>query len=147
MQNQQREERGIVYRLVGGEPDADADDDAAPSLSGIIGIKRSAGLYCTNCEISLLREGEQFARFSNKSHCDQCPLCNVALDEGKQSKRFVQVSCFEWRMAPHRLKQRLLAGFSVVDSYNATRSIADFLSRDVSYTACPIQFYDKIEAN
>lgn len=128
------EERGIVYRL------------QKDGISGVVGIKRFAGWYCKHCEVSLLREGEQVAWSKQKEYADACPLCDVSLHDGIESGRFVRVSCFEWRMEPHRLRQRLVSDHSVVDSYGGTRSIDEFLNRDVAFCACPIQFYHTIQS-
>ena len=136
---QRGEERGIVYRL------KDAGDESNNDKIIVVGVKRFGGLYCKHCEISLLREGEQYACLKNKNYFDACPLCDVRLDNGVESGRFVRVSCFEWRIAPHRLHQPRIAKFDVVDSYGGTRSIQDFLAREIAYAACPIKFYDKIE--
>lgn len=120
-------QKGIVYKL--------------PN-EVVIGVKRDGGLFCTKCKVSLLSDGEQVARRVRKIYANQCPGCQVALTEGRKSEQFICVQCFDWRVPPHILQR--LDSQSVFDTYGNQRSMKEFLERDVSDEACPIQFYDNI---
>lgn len=130
-------EKGIAYCLkVPGN-----------SESTVIGVKRFGGLYCTKCEVSLLKEGEEAARYAGKVYSDCCPLCDVKIADGKASGQFINCSCFEWNIGPHRLHQRNLQSLQIVDSFGDEYSVERFLAKVVSCESCPIQFYDQITNN
>lgn len=129
-----QEERGVTYKLQLPEP-------AKPAL---IGIKRYGGYYCTKCEVTLLKEGEEAARLANKQHVDACPLCGAKIDDNDSTIRECQ--CFDWRMAPHRLHSKKLSPLTVIDTFGEKFSVDRFLQKKVD-ECCPIQLYDKIDAD
>lgn len=118
------EEAGISYRLSIG-----------PEKKALIGIRRYGGKYCSACEVSLLKDGEEAAVYAGKVHCEKCPLC-------EKNDHVIECVCFEWRMAPHRLNRDNVQLLQVVDSFGQTQSVKDFLVQIRRY---PIQYYDKIE--
>lgn len=118
------EEAGISYRLSIG-----------PDKKAVIGIRRYGGKYCSACEVSLLKDGEEAAVYAGKVHCDKCPLC-------EKNDNVIECICFEWRMAPHRLYRDNVQALYVIDSFGQSQSVKDFLTQIRRY---PIQYYDKIE--
>lgn len=178
------EERGVAYYIVvpptatsssngdenksASETSSDDSSRRATSPSSVatatinccIGVKRYGGLYCQHCEISLLQEGEESARYAGKVHYEKCPLCDANIVDGPGEIATPSVvnggdatldvtspvgecMCFDWMMAPHRLDQRKFRNRTVVDSYGTAFDVAFFLEKIVG--ACPVQFYDKIE--
>jgi hypothetical protein len=134
------EEAGVHYFVV--IPAAENGDKTKQSR---IGIKRYAGLYCNRCHVSLLKEGEESARYAGKVHADQCALCSTpsaTASKATTSGTISECSCFDWHMAPHRLQQ-CFAAHKVIDSYGASFTVQFFIDKIVG--PCPIQFYDKIE--
>lgn len=138
------QDRGVSYRLL-----------QAPHV--LIGVKRYGGYYCTRCEVSLLRDGEESARLAAKVHVPNCPLCNAPVPEQTQASAAAATSsnapneksvvapcsCFDWHMAPHRLQQRNMRDMTVVDGFDRQFSVSFFLNTIV-HAACPIQLYDNI---
>jgi hypothetical protein len=102
----------------------------------VIGIKRYAGLYCFDCNASLLTRGEDYARESTKWHGEKCVLCN------KNEKNIDDCACFDWIMARHRLEYPRFSLYEVVDEYGVMCTLPEFYEKIVK--ACPIQFYDRI---
>lgn len=107
-----------------------------------IGVKRYGGLFCKRCEISLLEEGEESARYAGKIHYDKCPLCHTpAITEDVGAVQ--ECMCFDWQMAPHRLAQAKFRNCPIVDSFGNKFMVEFFLNSIVK--SCHVQFYDKIE--
>lgn len=144
-------EKGIAYHLrttSGAETKGDGQQkEAETKEETLIGVKRYGGLYCNGCEVSLLKDGEETARYAGKVCADRCPLCETLIEDGKEKGLFVNCSCFEWRIGPHRLNQRNLKNLKVVDSFGEECSVERFLSVIASSSSCPIQFYDRITNN
>lgn len=132
------EEAGVHYFVIIPSPGA-----AAPKQARI-GIKRYAGLYCNKCHVSVLKEGEESARYAGKVHADQCALCGTPTASATKDGTISECNCFDWHMAPHRLQQ-CFASNKVIDSYGTSFSVPFLLEKLVG--TCPIQFYDKIEPN
>lgn len=137
-------EKGIAYSIkVPGNQNSSTS--SGNSESSEIGILRSGGLYCTKCEVTLLRDGEEAARNAGKVHCNACPLCDMKQEEGIANGQFANCNCFEWKIGPHRLRQKNFSSLVIQDSFGDTYSVERFFSRVVDQNKCPIQFYDKIE--
>lgn len=134
------EERGVSYCLVLNKS---ANNETSVGSAIQIGVKRNAGLYCRKCHVSLLKEGEQSARYAGKVHAANCPLCEAPVNDPASKSFIAQSNCFDWIMAPHRLQQPQFRDAKVVDSYGTTFDVPIFLSKIVA--GCPVQFYDKID--
>lgn len=136
------EEAGVHYFVIIPSSSETTENNNGPAKQARIGIKRYAGLYCNNCHVSVLKEGEESARYAGKVHAEHCALCNAPTN-GKDGT-ISECNCFDWHMAPHRLQQ-CFANNKVIDSYGTSFSVPFLLEKLIG--TCPIQFYDKIEPN
>ena len=152
--------------LRGGASIAPDDTHQSEKAFGVcIGIKRYGGLYCAACDVSLLTDGEEQARNAHRRHYARCPRCDarapsagttaavqssdcsgtvVAPTTNDERSTVNHCSCFDWLVAPHRLRSANFRDLLVCDEYGNRSSMADF--RRYVVDPCTLQFYDRIQA-